>query len=110
MEHFPAHFNPANAINFKRVQLEAKARHLRQVIYEAAIRADELPVAIDLQNVQLGTFESSFRVDSDLITMMRTELEVMGWLTNLAYGGSVLYLHSKDVPLPKEAVNCTSFS
>ena len=112
MKKFPDKLNPNNLKLFKKYNKERQICYVRRYIYEKMLSDDfTIPdnCSIDLQKLNIGDLgEIHYKIDPEIISRVQKELETLGWCTTLAYGGTVLFIYTKD-DKPVELVSTNSF-
>lgn len=112
MKKFPELMTPDNISFINDAKTRRKLCYIRRYIYESILSENfSIPenCGINLQNIEMGHLaEPTFKIDNKLIDIIVQELKQLGWEVTLTYGGTMLFVYTKDNK-PIEAVNCNSF-
>jgi hypothetical protein len=108
MENFPPELNPDNIKSFKQLNTEYQFKYLRKYVTEKMLSKEfSIPdkCFIDLNKIHSGELgEINYGIDPQILVQIQNELEQLGWCTSSAYGGTILFIYTKD-QIPKEIVN-----
>lgn len=112
MENFPNTLTPNNLVNFKTFNKNHQLCYLRKYIFEKMLSDDfKIPdkCFIDLQKLDIGNLgEINYKIDEQIVIQIQNELENLGWCTSTAYGGTILFIYTKE-QVPIEIVNAKLF-
>lgn len=112
MKKFPVFLRPENVHKLKQYDYTRKLCYLRRHIYETILSSNfSIPekCSINIQVVQTThTMGDFFNPTKEMVDQISSELRDNGFTVSLAYGGTVLFLHTGDEPHP-EAINCVTF-
>ena len=112
METFPNTLTPQNLDNFKTFNKQQQLCYLRKYIYEKMLSSEFIvpdKCFVDLQKLHIGDLgEINYKIDEQIVIQVQNELEALGWCTSTAYGGTILFIYTKD-RVPHEIVNAKLF-
>ena len=112
MDNFSSELNPDNIKSFKKLNKQHQLRYLRKYITEKMV-SEEFSIPdkcfIALNKIDIGELgEINYSIDPEILTQIQKELEQLGWFTSSAYGGTILFIYTKD-QIPNEIVNAKLF-
>lgn len=86
MEKFPEYLKPSCIHKYNQIKYKFELSKWRNIIHDCIINNK----IVDLLD------ENNKPVDKHIIQDLRIELHELGWLTELAYNGSYLYIYDKN--------------
>jgi hypothetical protein len=96
MKAFPSTLSPANKEHFKQYSFIRQLAYMRKAIYELMITGDEN------NYFDMDTFCQLHSVNTtdckDMVAVVITELEQLGWHCKTSFGCTGLFVYSTDDP------------
>lgn len=98
MNEFPPAIDASNADNFKLLNVIRKTALLRKTVYDFILNRESYEDYFDLDGNELNLHISKL---DPILTVVMDELREKGWTTQLAYGGTGLFIYpaTEDMPL-----------
>ena len=96
MQEFPKSMSSENTLHFSEFLKDYYLQQMRQEIYVHVLRNNQN----DFFDIELfdRKYVKDIKVTDNLIEIMITELEQLGWKTFLGYGGTGLFIYDKEKP------------
>ena len=96
MQEFPKSLSSENTLHFSEFLKDYYLQQMRQEIYVHVLRNNQN----DFFDIELfdRKYVKDIKVTDNLIEIMITELEQLGWKTFLGYGGTGLFIYDKEKP------------
>jgi hypothetical protein len=115
MKGFPTKLTPSNIQQFSSYRYNRQLCYTRNHIYESMTKESfgkmELGIpnyGINLQNINMGLYDSGYKIDNNIIIKISDELKNLGWEVESCYGDTMLFVYPYGEK-PTNAVNSICF-
>ena len=112
MKSFPLYLTPANIDKLPIYKRNREICYLRRHTYETMLSGEfKIPenCGVNIQNVPTGdSMGITFSPSKEAISIVCEELKSQGFSTTLAYGDTMIFIHTADTQ-PKQLVICKGF-
>jgi len=113
MKQFPQHLRPENIDKLVDYHFKRQLSYVRIHVYDTMINGlsnqESKHFSINLQDVPTGELSRLHKIDEQVATQIRSELNDLGWATSMGYGGTMLFVYPEGSKQPSESITCHSF-